>query len=115
MSEPILGKANQRPVRWTLWTLASLLPLLFLILVWQLATIDPAAACAIVKSEGTPPGDHCFKLWVQGYHIKGWTIWGLLALMAVFVLVALVAAVKAVVSVVGPGGLTLNINGDPDA
>lgn len=107
-------QVSARPITWTIWALAAVLPLLFGILIWQLWGLNPERYCSIVTQTGEPVGAHCFQLLMEGLKIKGWTIWLLIGMMATFVLVVLVAAVKAVVSVVGPAGLSLNINGGPN-
>ncbi|WP_156930380.1 hypothetical protein [Sphingomonas jaspsi] len=114
MSEPV--KQVQKGISWNIWALASVLPLLFGIIIWQLMGLDPESACKLVQAQGQPPGKFCFDLITQQNHIKGWTIWLLIGTVASFVLIVLVAAVKAVVSLVGPGGLSLNVNsGNKDA
>ena len=105
-----------KPLMW--WSMACLsivvVPL-FAILIWQLLALDPERYCHIVSGTGVPPGDNCFKLLMEGLHIKGWVIWGLLATLAAFVLTILVALVKAKVNVTGPGGTQINIGSTPDA
>lgn len=115
MSDEAHKSVSARPITWTIWALAAVLPILFGILIWQLWGLNPDRYCSIVKSTGVPAGAYCYDLLMEGLKIKGYTIWGLIAMMAIFVLVVLVAAVKAVVSVVGPGGLGLNIGGRDDA
>jgi small-conductance mechanosensitive channel len=107
-------QVSARPITWTIWALAAVLPLLFGILIWQLIGLNPERYCQIVKTTGEPTGADCFNLLMEGLKIKGYTIWGIIAMMALFVLIVLVAAVKAVVSVAGPGGLQLNINSKDD-
>lgn len=109
MSDP-QTQVSARPITWTIWALAAVLPLLFGILVWQLASLNPEHYCQLVKQTGEPQGADCFHLLMEGLKIKGWTIWLIIGMMALFVLVVLVAAVKGFVSVVGPGGVSLNIN-----
>jgi hypothetical protein len=114
MSDP-KTTVSARPITWTIWALAAVLPVLFAIVIWQLMGLNPELYCRMVQHEGVPPGDHCFKLLMEGLKIKGWTIWLLIGMMALFVLIVLVAAVKAVVSVAGPGGFNLNIGANKDA
>lgn len=92
-----------------LYALAITLPLLFAVIIWQLILLDPVGYCNIVKSQGIPPGDHCFKLLMEGLKIKGWVIWLLIGMMASFILIVLISLVKGMVSIVGPGGLGLKI------
>lgn len=107
-----VDKANQRPIRWTIWALAMVLPALFGILIWQLWGLSPDRYCKIVTQTGEPIGSHCFQLLMEGLKIKGWTIWLLIGMMASFVLIVLTAAVKAVVGITGPGGVGLSITGN---
>jgi hypothetical protein len=108
MSDP-KRQVSARPVTWTIWAIAAVLPLLFALLAWQLYSLNPERYCAIVKVTGEPSGSDCYNLLRDGLRIKGYTIWGLVGGIVVFTLVLLVATVKAVVSVVGPAGLQLNI------
>lgn len=104
---------DRKPLTLTQWAMIAVslfvVPL-FAIVVWQLALLDPGTACAVVKAQGIPPGNHCFMLWTQAFHIKGWVIWGLIATLAAFILVLLSSLVKTAVSIIGPGGVQLNIN-----
>lgn len=102
-------------IGWNLIALAAVLPLLFVVLIWQLHGLDPETYCGIVKQQGVPAGADCFNLLMEGLKIKGWVIWLLIGTIASFVLIVLVAAVKAFVSITGPGGLNLNINAKDDA
>lgn len=101
-------------ITWNLIALGAVLPILFGLLIWQLLGLDPQAYCNIVKQQGVPPGDHCFKLLLEGLHIKGWTIWLLIGTICAFILIVLVAAVKALVTITGPDGLGLTINSKDD-
>lgn len=107
-------QVSARPITWTIWALAGVLPVLFGILIWQLWGLNPERYCTIVASTGEPPGADCYNLLMEGLKIKGWTIWLLIGMMATFVLVVLVAAVKAVVSIAGPAGVGLNISSNKD-
>lgn len=107
-------QVSARPVTWTIWALAAVLPALFAILIWQLWGLNPERYCMIVNQTGEPIGADCYNLLMEGLKIKGWTIWLLIGMMATFVLVVLVAAVRAVVSIVGPAGLGLNIGAHKD-
>jgi hypothetical protein len=101
-------------ISWNLIALAAVLPLLFIVLVWQLHGLDPETYCSIVKQQGVPPGEHCYQLLMQGLKIKGWTIWLLIGTICLFVVIVLVAAVKALVSLTAPGGWGLNVNAKDD-
>lgn len=116
MSDEINPKTqvSARPITWTIWALAAVLPILFIITIWQLASLNPERYCELVKQTGVPAGADCFHLLMEGLRIKGWTIWLLIGMMALFVLIVLIAAVKAVVSLTGPGGYGLNIGSNKD-
>lgn len=111
MSDPVKQVTNAaRGVSWNIIALAAVLPLLFGLLIWQLADLDPITACKLVGSQGVPPGNHCFELLKQAFGIKGNTIYMLVGTIAIFIIVLVVAAVKAVVGLAGPGGLSLNVS-----
>lgn len=101
---------HKKSITWNLIALGSVLPILFAILIWQLIGLDPKSYCDIVQKQGVPPGDHCFKLLLEGLHIKGWTIWLLIGTICAFILIVLVAAVKALVTINGPNGLGVTID-----
>lgn len=99
-------------IKWRWWAalcLALVTIPMFAVLVWQLIGLDPERYCQLAKSDGVPPGDHCFKLLMEGLKIKGWTIWMLIGGLVAFVLMLLSAIVKTVVAITGPNGMGINI------
>lgn len=113
----MIATDTARPLKWTLYALALVLPLAFAVLIWQLWGLNGDYLCKIVAKAGNPPSAYCFNLLTQALNIKGWVIWLLIGTIASFILIVLVAATKTLVGIVGPGGLALNINsgGEPPA
>lgn len=103
-------KTAGKGVAWNIVALVLVLPVLFLLLIWQLHGLDPMPLCQLVQKEpGLPPGTSCFDIITQVLSIKGWTIYGLLGTIALFTVICIVAAVKAVMSLVGPGNLKIDL------
>lgn len=107
-------QVSARPVTWNIWALAAVLPLLFVLLFWQLYGLNPERYCAIVKQQGVPAGKFCFDLLTQGLQIKGMVIYLLVGTIAGFVTIALIAAVRAAVSLAGPLGWGFNMTSGED-
>lgn len=95
--------------KWVIGLVSLLILPLFGIVFWQLFSIDPIKACAVVKQLGVPPGDHCFKLFMRSFDIRGYALLGALATLATLVIIGMVYLAKTVISVVGPGNVSINI------
>lgn len=95
--------------KWMIALVSLLLIPLFAIVFWQLFSIDPVKACGVVKSQGVPPGDFCFKLFMKSFDTRGLALLGSLATLATIIIIGMVYLAKTIISVVGPGNVSLNI------